>query len=285
MSLKKQDNSNILGTSWFINIWDICNAKCYFCFNKNWPLFFSKEDIFSKIDWYVKEWIFDIRYWVGEFTMHPNFFDILEYWRGKWVKQFIHTNGIKLAEPDFVEKLLELWINNINVSLHWIKSETCDKILWVKWSFKKTIKWIQNLKKYWINTTISFVITNDNINEILWIYLFCIKNKISLLKYSILSWNHSYNLDLVPSLLDIQKHLMKVLSLNKNIKFEIKLLNIPYCLVWNKEYKYIFENGDISNSEFLSNCEKCKHRLICCGYPIYYKKPEFNNFVNNYVKN
>ncbi|MDD5770584.1 MAG: radical SAM protein [Candidatus Gracilibacteria bacterium] len=282
--MNSEENSNILENSGFIYIGDNCNAKCYFCFSKG-NIFKTKQEIFLLIDYYIGLGLSNIRYGMGEFTIHPDFFEILEYGKKKGINQFINTNGITLSDNKFVERLVLGGIKNINVSLHGIHSLVSDKILGIKGAFKHTIKGIENLKRNGISISIAFVMTSDNINQILGIYIFCLKNKISLLKISILMGGKEYKGNIIPKLFLVQAELIKLIKLNSKVNLNIKLLNIPYCIISNNLQNYIFENGGNSVSHKLKDCEKCKFNNDCCGFPIYYKKNDFSKIIKTYVKN
>lgn len=269
---------------WFIDIGDICNARCYFCSN-NSSIFPAKpvEAIKKEIDTYLEKWVNEINFWTGEFTIHPGFFEILEYGKTLGIKAYIHTNGLRLSEESFVEKLRNTYgITTINVSLHGINAQIADMISWVSWGFRKTIRWLQNCAKHWIQVALSFVITRDNVNQVLWIYLLSRKLKIRTLKYWLLNGWQEYQENLIPSPLSIAQELSKVVTLHKKLgdnSLNIKFLNIPQCFLgWEME-TFMTESAIWNENHQLALCTNCKRNKDCPGVPSYYSEQNLEGLL------
>lgn len=260
----------------FIDIWNICNEKCYFCFKDIWVWITSKEEIISVIDNYISDGIRVINYWVWEFTVHPYFFEILEYWRTLWIEQNIHSNWIMLSEIDFVKKIAYLWIKNISISLHSVNDLTNFKITWIKNNLNKTLKWIKNCVELGFWVSISCVITNDNISEILKIYLVSLKLWVKSIKLWLLNSSSKYKVDIIPSIKDIKMTISDlILTHNKYSlwnKIHVKFLNIPHCFLWENIDTFIIENGENKDLNFkCDNCFQCILYDKCSWIPKYYK--------------
>lgn len=273
----------------FIDIWNICNEKCYFCFKDIWVWITSKEEIISAIDNYIRDGIKVINYWVWEFTVHPYFFEILEYWRTLWIEQNVHSNWITLSEMDFVKRIAQLWIKNISISLHSVNDLTNFKITWVKNSLKKTLRWIKNCVDAGFWVSISCVITNDNISEILKIYLISLKLWVRTIKFWLLNSSSKYNVNIIPSIKDVKMVISElILTHNKyslQNRIHIKFLNIPHCFLWENIDTFIIEDTQSDELNFKWDmCNSCSMRGKCSWIPNYYNGTYLlNEVINPYI--
>ena len=96
-----------MSKSLFLNVWYKCNYDCVYCVIWWIQEEFNSEDFVSfekikEIDlgWYTSVWL---TWW--EPTIHPDFFEILEYFKERWLDIFMQTNGSMLWNDDFFEKI------------------------------------------------------------------------------------------------------------------------------------------------------------------------------------
>lgn len=285
-------------TQW-IFIWMVCNAKCGFCNTqfpkdgvKNYFSFRSFEEIINQIDIYVQSWVECIIYEGGEFSIHPDIFRILRYGNTLGVKQTFQTNGIKLAQVDFVKKLKEYGITEVNFSLHASHADISNKIMWIPWAFDKTLKGIHNCNVFGITTSINFVILQENIDQICWILFSAFKMNIDLLNLILYIppelWNDNFHKQFLPDPKKVGKELWKMLQILEDIEriskwklhLNIKLHNIPRCIIpgefdFHRELLYdVFrrqESYEKATGFYMKKeCKKCKFYLDCPGITEYY---------------
>lgn len=141
-----------------------CNARCRFCYYylsglKN---FWSKETIMQEIDIAKDAGMDAIDFSGGEPTVHPNFLELVEYAKSKDFKVVCTlTNGIRMNDEKFVEKMVDAGINDVLFSVHGHNSEEHDYITQISGSFDKIIRAIDNLKEHGvlfrINCTVSAI--------------------------------------------------------------------------------------------------------------------------------
>lgn len=291
-------------------IWMVCNAKCIFCNTqkgtttlKKYYEFYSfdriKKDILEKIEkgatCIIYEW------W--DFTIHPDVFKILDFWKSLWLIQTMQTNWIKLANPDFVKRFKEQGINEINFSIHAFEEKVSEKIMWLKWSFKKTLKWALNCNKEWINISNNFVLVKDNLNQLEWIIFLMLKLNIKLFNITlyipidrfddnfhnrflvdpVLAWKKiSWMLNIYSKIKELSKW-----ELVLNFKFHniwrcildknIQKINFELDLDRRKENKkdYQFDTWFYKKED----CKKCIYNNNCTGFTEKYVKVFWDDYI------
>lgn len=157
-----------------------CNQKCFFCVDNNKQfLNFLKKDTDKKIYKILDNWIWKFENLVftsWEPTLNKNFHHYIKYAKDIWYKKIsLITNWSTLHIKEIRDKILNYWLNEIIVSIHWIWW-LHDNIVWVKWSFKKILRWLYQLIKDnngRIKIWVSYVLNWLNIIQyIKYIYLF-----------------------------------------------------------------------------------------------------------------
>lgn len=122
-----------------------CNLNCTFCYNKSNDSFskeLSKEQIFSLLDELSELGTFEIRFTGGEPTIHPDFFEIIEYSVKLGFFVSLGTNGI--WSEDVLDKIKTSGIKIIIVSLD--GHEEYNDSIRGSGTFNKTILTLKNLR-------------------------------------------------------------------------------------------------------------------------------------------
>lgn len=289
----------------WIYIWSLCNAECTFCIDKQtiWSKKIKSIDyIKAKIDKFYTEWIVEcIIYEWWDFSIYPYIWEILEYWIKKWFVQTFQTNWILLSNIEFVRKLKFFNINIINFSLHSLKKEKYNRIMWTKWkTLDKVIKWIFNCNKVWIDVNLNFVIIKDNIDEMINMYLLFTKLKINQISFIMYipprTFSSKDNRSLTPNPLHVWNNLNKIFDLSNyyskkwlKVLPKIKIHNIPFCLINNNsnniEISYfrrarrkIYTNNQ--KFYFSDKCKECIKYNQCSWITKYY----VDVFWDDYLK-
>lgn len=248
-------------TQW-VFVWMVCNAKCGFCNaqvskiddentwlrkEEDYQTFYSFERIKNTVIERKNNWAWCIIYEGGDFSLHPEIFKILEFWNSLWLKQTFQTNWIKLKDLNFVKKLKEHKIEDMNFSLHAYEEELSDKIMWVPGAYKKTIQWMLNCKKEWINTIVNFVLIKDNINQLEGVLLLMIKLWVILLNITMYVpvdlFPEEFHDKFLANPNDVWVEISKILKLynelqkisENKLKITMKFHNIWRC-IFDKEY-------------------------------------------------
>lgn len=143
----------------------MCNLRCKWCYakssnysaNDNMELSLFKKLVNIACDLKIDRFLLI----GGEPTIHPSFFDFLNVLKEK--STVVVSNGIKLADKDFCEKIAKFKSNiSIDISL---KGSSNDEyyINTDNAAFDLVIKAIHNLNALNIKHSISYVITSSNI--------------------------------------------------------------------------------------------------------------------------
>lgn len=295
-------------TQW-VFVWMVCNAKCAFCNAQVWISrefwyfnFYSLERIKRTIELKVIKWAKCIIYEWWDFSIHPNIFEILEFWKSLWINQTFQTNWLKLADIEYVKKLKNCWIDEMNFSIHSADEKNYDNIMWTKWWLKKAIKWVQNCVEIWMKVSNNLVLTKLNINQLEWVLLMMLKLKIKLLNITMYipvdmkedKFHKKFMVD--PKI--AWKKISEMLKLYNQISFitnwEIKIFfkfhNIWRCII-DKEYQNFNFQFDLDRRKNIdeyqyetwfykkTNCINCKYNLDCTWFTQKYISFFWENYI------
>lgn len=138
-----------------------CNLKCNFCYTlKNvhdTPKSFI--DICKTLNKLKEIGIKEVEFSGGEPTIHPNWFDLVEYANNIFDHVSVVTNGTKLSDDDFMVYSIEKGLKEILFSLHGWDEESHNEKVGNK-SFSKIMKAIELAKRYKLIVRINCVLDN-----------------------------------------------------------------------------------------------------------------------------
>ncbi len=157
-------------TSTWLTINRNCNLLCKWCYAQDYIM--SKNEMSLEL---AKKLI-DISKEVGsksifliggEPTIHPNFFEILEYVLKINLKAIVVTNGIKINNRSFCEKILRMDFSKIQFGIS-LKGSTEEeyKNNCGKFGLYDVIQGIKNCEKYKFNYSLSYVLTENNVIDL-----------------------------------------------------------------------------------------------------------------------
>jgi len=141
-----------------------CNLRCKFCFNNSGnslPNEMNLNDIKSTLRELRKDNVFDIRFSGGEPTLHPNWYEIMNYAKELGFTVSMNTNG-NFNESDTIEKIASLDLEQVAVSIDGGK-ELHDSIRG-KGTFEKAVKTLERLYSKGVHLRINTVLTKGTIN-------------------------------------------------------------------------------------------------------------------------
>ncbi len=222
-----------------------CNQNCLFCTvaeDKGNDL--TTDEIKEKLDFLVKNKSEKIAFTGGEPTLRNDLPEIIKYAKQKGMKQVeIQTNGTKLSDSKYVEKLKKAGLSLALVALHSHKKDISERITQSQDSFFKTIKAIKNLQDQQIDVMISHVINTENYKHLLGFVkfvqdTFC-KTPIIYFSFVRPNGNAFKNNWIVPRLSDIEPFIYETFSycVANNIGFCVE--GIPIC------YMYEFQKNNV----------------------------------------
>lgn len=145
-----------------------CNLQCKWCYAKDTK--YSKND---DIDIEIAKDIINICSDLkiphitligGEPTIYPHLKEVILYCHSKNISCGIVTNGIKLADEDFLHSMFEVDQKSFSISLKG-ENKGAFKATTGKDMFDTALKGISNCLKNGINPTVSMVLTEENIDS------------------------------------------------------------------------------------------------------------------------
>ncbi len=129
-------------TSWW------CTNDCIFCMDdKKLRNFISIEKVTKNL----KEWLKysnEVTFTSWEPTIHPKIVEMIEIAKDLWYKTIqIISNGRKYKDVNFLLSLINAWVTDFIISIHWYNSSLHDTIVRKKWVFNDVLKWMVNISK------------------------------------------------------------------------------------------------------------------------------------------
>lgn len=144
-----------------------CNERCVHCYNpgaahseSETPRRENKEldtqQVFKSLDRFAEGGVFGLTLTGGEIMLRKDFFEIVEYARSLGMAVNIYTNALKL-DDESIERLANLWVSTVSVSVYSHVPEAHDDITRVKGSFNKAVYALNKLNSLGIKTSMKSV--------------------------------------------------------------------------------------------------------------------------------
>ncbi|MCL2061417.1 MAG: radical SAM protein [Firmicutes bacterium] len=147
-----------------------CNLRCKWCYAQNTK--FSETDDLSfddacravtlACDYGFKR----VALIGGEPLCWPNIIPLISFIKNKGMSCGLITNGVLLADKSYLQKLKNAGLSSVNISMKadtkkgYIETTEVD-------AFENTIEAIKNVSDLKINHTVSYVLTHENIDNLL----------------------------------------------------------------------------------------------------------------------
>lgn len=142
-----------------LELTELCNQRCMFCYNSCQPVTCDHPE--RLLESLSEAGVFEIILTGGEPSMHPRFFDVLQYATSLFPRVMVQSNGVNFADANFFAQLNNHPIFCLNFSLHG-PEETHDKLTGTIGGFTKTITALQTATKAGIRTASNLVLTALN---------------------------------------------------------------------------------------------------------------------------
>lgn len=275
-----------------------CNASCMFCsqgsFDKS--LNASFEHIVREIYQAKKSGYKRLGLSGGEPTIRSDLVKIIKFAK-KIGFDFIRiqTNGIKLANADFAEKLVEAGLTFCKFSFVSDDAQIHNSLVKVKGAWEKAIRGLENLKKLKIRLGNNILINRFNYKRLTEIINFFLDKGISnfVMIYPLYIGNMAKNSGRIGvDLNTVSPYLIKVMDRMKKygLDDEILFLNVPPCFLPGYEQNVIGlshfntvvsdptgERTDLDQNANLNKiqgkaCQHCLFKAKCPGVDINYIK-------------
>lgn len=220
----------------WIRIANHCNNKCVFCLDSNahnWT--FIDEEIVKKeiLDWY-KDWYENrviISWW--EASIDPKFIKYIKFAKKNWYDRVqTVTNWNMFSSEKFCKEVFESWLEEVTFSFHGHNPKLHDYLVSTPWAFKKSLKWLIFIKKYYPNIIINIDIVVNKIN---------INYLPDIIKFFIKLWVYEYDiLQIIPFWRAINENKEKLFynieDYSDKLKETWKLSRIPGMYMWTNRF-------------------------------------------------
>ena len=234
-NLLSKEKITIQNRIW-VRIASACNNKCIFCLDsyaQNWT--FPSED---KIKKQIKEWYKEgcdnrviISGW--EASINPKFAEYISYAKRLWYNRIqTVTNGNMFSIEPFCTKVFDAWLEEVTFSFHGHNPKLHDYLVATPWSFKKSLKWLIYIKKYFPNIIINIDIVVNKIN---------VKFLPDIVIFFMKLWVYEYDiLQIIPFGRGFSEHKNKLFyNIDDNIKSLHKTWELskkPWMYMWTNRF-------------------------------------------------
>lgn len=152
----------------WVRIASACNNKCIFCLDSEAQngTFPNEEKILQKITESYKPWMKNrIVISGGEASINPKFAKYIEFAKKTGYDRIqTVTNGNMFANENFCKKVFEAGLQEVTFSFHWHNSALHDYLVATPWAFKKSLKWLIFIKKFYPEIIINIDIVVNKVN-------------------------------------------------------------------------------------------------------------------------
>jgi sulfatase maturation enzyme AslB (radical SAM superfamily) len=233
-----------------IPVWYGCNSRCVFCMLSNLrdTLKTLPFDTYAKL---IDRLVAEKKYRRlilsgGEITAFPALFEYIRY--AKQQNYFhtiqIQTNGQRLAEEEFVRKLIAAGVNEFFISIHGLEQEH-DRLTDNPGAFKKALAGLTALEAHDDITVITnSVITQHNYASLPKLLRLLIKNKrISEHQFwNYVPMNRADSLGLIASIRNIKNLPGEICAIMQETDRALVFKHLPECLI-PEPYRHCLHNN------------------------------------------
>ena len=205
----------------------------------------------------------------GEPTLHPNFFDILDYLYAKGMDFSVATNGRAFAKQQFTRKVADITKGGLYVrtSLYGLDAGDHDQATGVSGSYDELMSGLDNIAAAKLSCQVNIVLTQKNISKLEEITRLVASKKAERIKFGLLV-DSSSCIDIVPSISEIRPELTRAVRLAKELGLMVTIEKAPLCLApeYMNEFSSERELGQWSRFfDDNGDCGGCLMRKWCDG--------------------
>lgn len=144
-----------------------CNCKCDWCYARKMLGKHQNIDLqyaMKIVEYLKKTGVETITLIGGEPTIYPNLIDLISFIRSLGIKVRIATNGKRFKEKEYTKKILDIGIDGINISIKGLNEEEYFYYTH-QYGFNDMIEGYNNLCKFGFDPSVSYVITDSNVEK------------------------------------------------------------------------------------------------------------------------
>jgi len=150
----------------YIQLTRLCNQKCRFCSNPEREATLSKNEVRSKLEYFIKNNYSGVILTGGEPTLHPDLPEIISMVRDSGLQVKLITNGQKTADRKFLAALKKAGLDSINVSIQSYRKDVQNYLADNPDSFDNLCKTLRNVEKLGMSLNINTTINAYNADHI-----------------------------------------------------------------------------------------------------------------------
>lgn len=270
------------GSAALIRINTRCNAKCEFCSARGLlpDLVEDAGLIRERVQAAARARQTMVSFTGGEPTLRRDLPDLLSFARDQGIPEIdVQTNGILLARPEMVKRLVDAGMSSIFLSLHSSTPEVHDAMLKVKGAFDKILRAVENCLEAGVEVRYNYVVTTLNLNGVADFMEFVARRfgrpgaSVCLSFVALQGWALDHP-ELIPALKEAAPMMAAGLEAGGRLGLEVRipgLCGIPMCILPGRE-KQFDEYHDtespprVAARSYPSACGRCPWRLRCSGF-------------------
>jgi MoaA/NifB/PqqE/SkfB family radical SAM enzyme len=257
----------------WVRIASACNNKCIFCLDSyahNWT-FPDEKEVKNIIKSWFKEWYENrviISWW--EASINPKFIEYIEYAKKLGYDRIqTITNWNMYENVDFCKKVFNAWLEEVTFSFHWHNEVLHDYLVWTKWAFIKSLKWLIYIKKNHPNIIVNVDIVVNKVN---------IKFLSYIVKFFIKLWIYDFDiLQIIPFWKWFNENKDKLFyNIDEYITYlqdTWKLSRIPWMYMWTNRFP---AEAFIGYEDLIQDPRKIKSEVMWESYDV------FSSFIKSY---
>lgn len=232
-------SGNLIDPTWMsVCVSGSCNSRCKFCYTE-WIR--HKPGLPSRLIRKALEHaslipsLNTVVFSGGEPTLRRDLCDLLEYAKAQGIVNIgLQSNGHRLADKDYVEKLRCAGLSSVLLSLHGSTSATHDSIVGLSGSFDTAIHALVALEELGIRTTLNYVVCTTNCSELSeFASLATSLSSQTRIRFSfpIVEGEAFHNVaDILPSLPSFINAILAARERNPCIESRTEIANVPPCV-------------------------------------------------------
>ena len=265
-----------------IRLGNNCNERCLFCtvaYDNEKEL--THKEVKEKIAFIKEKGGKSITFTGGEPTIRDDLPELIKYAKSLDLFTELQTNGVRLSDKVFSDKIIKSGIDVIVFSFHSHKKEIFDRLTDLDGSFTKAMKGIENVSGK-VEIQISHVINSLNYRDTVDFVKF-MKEKFPEINFFYFGFirpngRTQENKWLVPKISEIDLHLYKLFNFCKQNKIAFAVEGLPLCYMQGfEEYcaetqrllsKPVFYIGsnDVKEDAHKDVIEKNKSKSSVCNH-------------------
>lgn len=260
-----------------------CNRRCEFCFIPHHEKAVQDYDIEKSIESAVALGVRELVMTGGEPTLQNDLPVYIQKASDLGVRRIIlQTNGVRLANPEYSQKLVDAGLTSVIISLHSHKADILAQITKLPNAMNRILKGIDNLHKTGVQVSLTHVIGPRNYHLLPEFARFMVEkakvNRFCFIFATPMSWQMATK-DIVVRFSDAAPYLMEAMDycieqgvLVDGLAFKC---GAPHCVI-NGEPKYLVdaelipENNRSEDWIRVPACETCVLKKQCYGVRRFY---------------